>query len=145
MINRIDYSKTNPKAVETLGSLDKHFNSIDKKLKSLVELRVSQINGCPYCLDLHANQARQAGENQQRLDCLSAWNESILFTDKECAALDWAETVTKIGMTHAPKAKYNTLKTYFSEQQIVDLTWIISTTNTWNRIAISFREVPDPQ
>ena len=145
MINRINYSKVNPKAVERLGSIDQHLRSLEKKLKALVELRVSQINGCPYCLDLHANQSRKAGETQQRLDCLSAWSECSLFTDQERAALDWAETVTNIGHTYAPKEKYETLKSHFSEQQIVDLTLAISIINSWNRIAISFREIPDPQ
>jgi len=145
MINRLNYNEINPKAVEELGSIDEHLNSIEKKLKALVELRVSQINGCPYCLDLHANQARNAGETQQRLDCLSAWKECSIFTDKECAALDWAEAVTYIGSTRAPVEKYETLKAYFSEKQIVDLTFIISLMNSWNRIAISFRATPDPQ
>lgn len=145
MINRINYSEVNPEAVKGLGSINEHLYSIEKKLKALVELRVSQINGCPYCLELHANQARKAGETQQRLDCLSAWDESSLFTDKECAALDWAEAVTNIGDTHAPKEKYELLKTHFSNQQIVDLTWVISITNSWNRVAMSFREIPDSQ
>lgn len=145
MINRIDYRKVNPKAVKTLGLVNEHLSSIDKKLRALIELRVSQINGCAYCLDLHSKQAREAGERQQRLDCLSAWNECTLFTDQECAALDWAEAVTSVGETHAPEEKFETLKLYFSDQQIVDLTLIISLMNSWNRLSISFRKIPNPQ
>jgi len=92
----IDYSAINSKAVNLLLSAKKHTPSIDARLKTIVELRVSQINGCAYCIDLHSNEARNVGESQQRLDCLPVWSECLLFSDREMAALQWAESVTNI-------------------------------------------------
>jgi AhpD family alkylhydroperoxidase len=146
MIERIDYSKLNPNAFESIETINKHINSIDEQLRALIELRVSQINGCPYCLEMHSNQARELGESQQRLDCLLAWRESTpLYSKKERAALEWAEAVTNVKESHIPGETYNTIKTHFSEQEIVDLTLIITYINTWNRIAIGFRDIPDPE
>ena len=90
-------------------------------------------------MDLHANEARKLGESQQRLDCLSVWEESPFYDDRERAALSWAESVTNLKENHASDNKYEALKGLFSEEEIVDLTLIISLMNTWNRIAISFR------
>jgi AhpD family alkylhydroperoxidase len=108
-----------------------------------VEVRVSQINGCVYCVDLHANQARDAGETQQRLDCLAVWRECPFFEDSERSALAWAEAVTLLPETTAPDDLYDGLKAHFSERQIVDLTLIISLMNAWNRLAVGFRHLPD--
>lgn len=144
MITRIQYHEQNQKAVDGFGSLSKHLTTIDEKLRALVELRISQINGCVYCLDLHARQARDAGESQQRLDCLAAWQEYPFFDQRERAAFAWAEAVTHISQTHAPTEVYEQLKLHFSEREIVDLTLIIAFMNTWNRLAISFRELPEP-
>ena len=143
MSERISYYEINKRAVDGFGGLGKHITSIDEKLKALVELRVSQINGCVYCLDLHARQARELGEVQQRLDCLAAWYEYPYFTEREKAAFAWAEAVTHISQTHAPDVVYEQLQEHFSDQEIVDLTLIISFMNTWNRLAIGFRSHPD--
>lgn len=143
MIKRINYPQINPKAIEGIAALSKHITSIDEKLRALVALRVSQINGCVYCVDLHAQQARAAGESQRRLDCLAAWHECSFFDDRERAALAWAEAVTRLPEMHAPDKEYEELKKYFSEREIVDLTLIVSLMNTWNRIAVSFRRIPD--
>jgi AhpD family alkylhydroperoxidase len=146
MIKRIDYGKVNPEAINRLESINKHVGSINKKLRALIELRVSHINGCPYCLELHANQARDLGEKQQRLDCLSAWREaSQLFSVKERAALAWAEAVTNVKDSRVQEKTYNKIKTQFSDKEIVDLTWIVTYINIWNRIAIGFRDIPDSQ
>src|SRR6266540_3687682 len=102
MIGRIDYYEINPKAVIGLAAIDKHITAIDKRLRVLVELRVSQINGCVYCIDLHSRQAREEGESQQRLDCLVAWEECPFFTEAEHAAFAWAEALTNVSRTHAP-------------------------------------------
>jgi len=104
MIKRIDHYEINKRAIDGFGALGKHLSSIDEKLRALVELRISQINGCAYCLDLHARQARDLGETQQRLDCLAAWREYALFNDKERAALAWAEAVTLISETRGPRS-----------------------------------------
>ena len=144
MNNRINYFEQNPRAMNGFEALGKHLNAIDDKLRALVELRVSQINGCVYCLDLHARQAREAGEFQQRLDCLAAWREYTLFDEREKAAFAWAEAITHISQTHAPDHLYEQLQDHFSEAEIVDLTAIIAFMNTWNRLSISFRDQPEP-
>lgn len=108
-----------------------------------MELRVSQINGCVFCVDLHSEQARAEGESQQRLDCLPVWRECQFFDDSERAAFNWAESVTLLPNTNAPDDLYDNLKKHFSEEQIVDLTFIISLMNAWNRLAVSFRHLPD--
>ena len=84
--------------------MNKHVTTIDPRLQALVELRVSQINGCAYCVDLHSTQARAHGETQQRLDCLPVWWECDLFDEAEQAAFRWAEALTNISQTHAPDA-----------------------------------------
>jgi uncharacterized peroxidase-related enzyme len=144
MSNRINYFAQNPRAMNGFNALGKHLHAIDDKLRALIELRVSQINGCVYCLDLHARQAREAGEFQQRLDCLAAWREYALFDERERAALAWAEAVTHISQTHAPDDLYNQLHAHFTDAEIVDLTAAIAFMNTWNRLSISFRDQPEP-
>jgi AhpD family alkylhydroperoxidase len=116
---------------------------VGPRLRALVEIRVSQTNGCVYCVDLHTKQARHLGEAQQRLDTLPVWHESPYFDERERAALAWAEALTHISETHAPDADYNKLAEHFSEKEIVDLTIAISLINAWNRISIGFRKLPD--
>ena len=145
MIERLNYLEINSKATNGLASANKHITTIDNKLRAMVELRVSQINGCVYCVDLHATQARAEGETQQRLDCVAVWRECKFFDNSERAALAWAEAVTRLPDTNAPDNLYNNLKEYFSEQQIVDLTLVISLMNAWNRLAVGFRQLPDAQ
>lgn len=139
---RNNYYKINPSAIDTILAADQHLKAIDERLKTLIELRVSQINGCAFCVDRHMKEARKLGENQQKLDCLSVWEDSPFFDERERAALAWAESVTNIRETHTPDEEYNLLKPHFSEQEIVDLTLTISLMNTWNRIAVSFRKPP---
>lgn len=83
------------------------------------KIRVSQINGCAYCLDMHCTEARLLGESQQRLDCLAAWREAPFFTDREHAALAWAESITHVAETHAPDAVYDEVKKHFPEKELV--------------------------
>lgn len=142
MTSRANVYKLNQPAYEALSSIGKHVASIDPKLRALVELRVSQINGCAYCVDMHSTQARSHGESQQRLDCLPVWWECDFFDPAEQAAFRWAEALTDISRTHAPDDIYTSLAEHFSEQQIVDLTWIVATMNAWNRIAIAHRTHP---
>ena len=145
MTKRIDYRKAAPEAIQALSSVGKylHAENFDLKLKALVELRVSQINGCAYCLNLHTQEARAAGETQQRLDCLSAWHETTFFTEKEMAAFAWAEALTLISQTHAPEEIYQEAAKQFTERELVDLTMVIVNMNAWNRLAIGFH-MPTP-
>ncbi|HEX4142200.1 MAG TPA: carboxymuconolactone decarboxylase family protein [Pirellulales bacterium] len=142
MSPNIDYYQLNKPAFDALGSVGKQIASIEPKLRALVELRVSQINGCGYCVDIHSVKARSHGETQQRLDCLAAWWECDFFSPAESAALRWAEAVTSISHSHAPSELLEALKPHFSELQIVDLTLIIATMNAWNRIAIAHHKHP---
>jgi AhpD family alkylhydroperoxidase len=116
--------------------------SLDHKLLHLLRLRASQINGCAYCIDMHWKDARALGETEQRLYGLDAWRESPYYTDRERAALAWTESVTLVSSTHAPDEIYAELRQHFSELEIVDLTYLISAINAWNRIAIALRAVP---
>jgi AhpD family alkylhydroperoxidase len=144
-MSRIDYYRTAPEPMNKLAGVTKYLesSSLDPRLRALVEIRVSQINGCVYCVDLHTKQARRFGEAQQRLDTLPVWYESPHFDERERAALGWAEALTHISETHAPDADYNKLAEHFSEKEIVDLTIAISLINAWNRISIGFRKLPD--
>ena len=141
---RLPYAKVSPETVDVFTKAAAHLGRsfADHKLKALVELRVSQINGCAYCLDLHSHQARAQGETQQRLDCLAAWDEVTFYTDRERAALALAESITRVSETHVPDEVYEAAKAHFSEKELVDLTAIIALMNFWNRVSISFRAQP---
>lgn len=145
MMERLDYVAVNGPAIASMAKAAGRMDSIDARLRAVVELRVSQINGCGYCVDTHTVQARDAGETQQRLDCLTAWRECPFFEARERAALAWAEAVTRIADQGAPQALFDDLSAHFSEQEMVDLTLIIAQMNAWNRIAISFGHGPDPR
>ncbi|MBZ2190403.1 carboxymuconolactone decarboxylase family protein [Alcanivorax sp. JB21] len=140
---RLDYAALNPTALARLAGARQHLKALPEALLSLVEMRVSQINGCAYCLSLHADAARAAGTHQRRLDCLDAWQESGLFDDREQAALAWAEAVTRIEQGHAPEAVYQRAQAHFTPSQLADLTLAIAAMNALNRIAISLRKQPD--
>ena len=139
----VNYSEINNTAVGLILSAKKHTTAIDKKLKALVEIRVSQINGCAYCVDLHSAEARQLGVYQQLLDCLPVWRESHLFSDREMAALQWAESVTEISSEKDIEIKLEGLLTCYSETEAVDLTLVISLMNALNKMAISFGDKPE--
>ncbi len=140
--SRLDYLAAAPQAIQALSSAGKylHADKFDPKIKALVELRVSQINGCAYCLSVHTQEARALGETQQRLDCLSAWRETEFYTEREQAALAWAESLTLIAEKHAPQDIYDAAARHFPGQELVDLTLVIVNMNAWNRIAIGFHK-----
>jgi AhpD family alkylhydroperoxidase len=104
-------------------------------------MRASQINGCAYCLHMHARDARAKGESEERLYLLDAWRESPLYTDRERAALAWTEAVTLVSQTRVPDEVYEAVLSQFSEEELVKLTIAVAASNAWNRIAISFRAV----
>ncbi|NVO57931.1 carboxymuconolactone decarboxylase family protein [Rhodobacteraceae bacterium B1Z28] len=143
MIERIDYVAINGPAIASMAKSKNSMPSIDRKLRAIIELRISQVNGCAYCVDLHTIEARQAGETLQRLDCLTVWKEVPFFNKAEKAAFAWAEAVTTVAANGAPEPLYTALFDHFSEEQIVDLTLIIAQMNAWNRLAISFGHLPD--
>ncbi len=144
MEERIKYQKFAHEALHSLLAIEKYLSqsSIEPKLLHLVKLRASQINGCAYCIDMHSKDARALGDTEQRLYELNAWRETPFYSDRERAALEWTEALTLISETHAPDASYEKLRAHFSEKEIVDLTYAISTINFWNRLAIAMRAVP---
>ena len=144
MSERLDYEATSPdglKALLTLNSFVKDLG-VDPKLKALVEIRISQINGCAFCVDQHSMEARSVGESQQRLDSLVVWDESPFFSDRERAALDWAESVTLCADSGVPDEVYLEARQIFSEKELVDLTYLVINMNGLNRIGVSFRMAP---
>src|SRR3954447_14959512 len=112
---------------------------IEPRLLHLLKLRASQINGCAYCIGMHTDEALRDGETPERLTLLDAWPESSLYSDKERAALQWVEEVTLIADSGASDEAFDTLKSRFSEEEIVWLTTAATLINAWNRIAISSR------
>jgi AhpD family alkylhydroperoxidase len=141
---RIPYVKVAPEAYQALWALEKHVRSsgLDPMLLNLVYLRVSQLNGCAYCIDAHAKDLRAGGETEQRIYELQAWREAPFYSDRERAALAWAEVVTSLGEDHVGEAAFAAARRTFSDHDLVELTLAIATINAWNRIAIAFRSVP---
>lgn len=144
MDTRLNFYSANPEAMRLLGALEQRIakSGIDKPLAELLRLRVSQINGCAFCLDMHFSDAVKAGEQTRRLASLSAWRETPFFSDRERAALAWAEAVTLVADTHVPDAVWEDIRPYFTPEELVDLMLLITTINTWNRFAIAFRKMP---
>jgi AhpD family alkylhydroperoxidase len=117
-------------------------SGLNESLLNLILLRASQINGCAYCIDMHWKDLRAAGEVEQRLYGLNAWEESPYYSDRERAALAWTEAVTNLHEGHVPDAVYEQTKKFFSEKEIADLTLAIVAINGWNRLSIAARTVP---
>ena len=112
---------------------------LDRPLFELVKIRASQINGCAYCIDMHTKDARRAGETEQRIYALNAWRETPFFSDRERAALEWTEHVTRVADAHVPDELYQRVSTQFDEAELVALTMGVIVINSWNRLSISFR------
>ena len=100
-------------------------SGLEQSLIELVKIRASQINGCAYCLDMHTKDARLAGETEQRIYALNAWRETPFFTDRERAALEWTEAVTRVGDTHVPEEIYERVSRQFDEAELVALTFAV--------------------
>lgn len=129
--------------VKALQGVEKYLenSSLDRRLDLLVKIRVSQINGCEFCLHMHTEDARRLGESEQRIYLLDAWHESAMFSAKERAALAWAEALTDIRHSRAPDSLYNDVRNHFSEKELADLSIAIAMINAWNRLAIGARAV----
>jgi AhpD family alkylhydroperoxidase len=112
-------------------------SSIDRKLRELIKIRVSQINGCAYCLNMHTSDARKMGETEKRIYCLSAWNECDFYSLEEKVALELSEHITLIPTKRVPYDLYKRVREHYNEKQYVDLVLIINQINSWNRISIA--------
>lgn len=114
---------------------------LEPSLFELVKIRASQLNGCAFCVHMHTRDARAAGEREERIFLLSAWQESPLYTERERAALAWTEALTLLPATHAPDDVYELARRHFSEEELVQLTLLIGAINVWNRVAVGFRSI----
>lgn len=144
MSQRLDFYKSSPDAIKAMVGLEQRIgkSGLEKSLVELVRLRASQINGCAYCVDTHASDARKGGENERRLATLSVWRETPFFTDRERAALEWTESLTLIADNHVPDNVWESVQPHFSPEDLTDLTLLIVAINGWNRFAIAFRKLP---
>ncbi|MBS1653122.1 MAG: carboxymuconolactone decarboxylase family protein [Bacteroidetes bacterium] len=139
MKQRINIKQLEPKAYEALYAMEKYLSTTDLslQLRELIKIRVSQINKCAYCIEIHTKDARKAGETEQRIYALSAWEESPIFTDEERAVFALIDEVTKISEHGVKDATFQNIQTYFTDNQIAQIIIAINQMNFWNRIAVS--------
>lgn len=139
MEQRVDYYNVASEALKIMMEMEKYTKTtgIDRKLRELIKILASQINGCAYCLNMHTADARKMGETEQRLYCISAWRESTFYTDAEKVALELTEYVTLIPTKRVPDELYQRVREHYDERQYVDLVLIINQINSWNRISIA--------
>jgi AhpD family alkylhydroperoxidase len=145
MSNRIDYAKASPAGYKAFGGVYVHLqsSSLEKELINLVYLRVSHINGCAYCIDMHSRDLLKLGVTVDKLVLVPVWRDAgALFSARECAALAWAESVTRVAETSIPDADYQAAKAEFRDKDLADLTYAISLINVFNRLSIAFRTPP---
>ena len=141
MKQRLDWGAASPDALKAMlafeGAMQKL--GLEKSLIELVKLRASQINGCAYCVDMHARDARKRGESERRLYAVSVWREANLFTPRERAALAWTDALTLLPQSGAPDEDYALVEAEFSEAERANLTVAIAAINAWNRFGVGFR------
>jgi AhpD family alkylhydroperoxidase len=137
---RLKYGQLAPEALAKMQALEHYLNTgtgMDLSLLELVRLRASLMNGCEYCIVLHTRELHKHAETEERIASVADWRNASVYTERERAALAWAEAVTNIQDGHAPDAIYNELRAHFTDVEIVNLTFVITTINAWNRISIS--------
>jgi len=141
---RVNYAQVAPHTFKALLGLEKAMSesSLEKSLHELIKLRASQLNGCAYCVDMHASDAIKLGETPRRIFALSTWHETPFFTERERAALLWTETLTLLAEKGAPMEIYNEVAVQFNERELADLTFAIATINAWNRFGVGFAMQP---
>ena len=145
MQQRLNYSSVAPEGYRAFGGVHQYVaKNVDETLLNLVYLRVSQINGCAYCVDLHTRDAIKAGENQRRLHNVITWREAPFFSERERAAFAWAESLTLVSQTGAPDADYDAVHKHFNDKELADLTYAIALMNAFNRLGVGFRKSPPP-
>jgi AhpD family alkylhydroperoxidase len=139
MEQRVQYYDVAPEPLKIMMEMEKYLEStkIDSKLRELVKIRASQINGCAFCLNMHTTDARKLGETEQRLYCVSAWEECDFYSNAEKAALELTEHVTLVPTKRVPDELYERVRQYFDEKDYVDLVFMITQINSWNRLSIS--------
>ena len=141
---RIAYRQVAPQGYQRMLSMHTYLHDcgLEEPLIDLVNLRVSQINGCAFCIDMHWKDLRAGGESEQRLYMLDAWRETPIYTERERAALAWAEAMTLVSESGDTDSLYESVRQQFSEAELVNLTLAVVAINGWNRLNIAFRTVP---
>lgn len=144
MTQRINYMQHSPEFFNKMMALSnaEKESSIEEKIRHLVHIRASQMNGCGFCLDMHIKEAKIHGERELRLYHIPIWRESTLFSPRERAALEWTEILTKLPAHGVPDDIYDSVRERLSEKELSDLTFSIMAINAWNRISIAFKNVP---
>jgi len=147
MTQRIDHLKLVPALTQKLTELTfaTKKGTVEEAILGLVEMRASQLNGCAFCLDMHIKQAKIHGERELRIHHIAIWRESNLFSDRERAALEWTEALTKLSPHGVSDETYNAVRAEFSEEETVYLTYMVMVINAWNRASIAFQSVPGSQ
>lgn len=141
MSQRLDFTAFNSALLKKYTDFSLAFKQ-DKTLSLLVDMRASQLNGCTFCLDMHAKQSVLHGERPLRVHHIAAWRESPLFTPKERAALEWTEALTLLGREGVSDAVYRAVREQFSEEELVELTFRVMAINGWNRLNVAFQTTP---
>ena len=141
METRLDARNVAPEVYRAMLALESavRASGLENNLLNLVRLRASQINGCAYCIDMHSKDLRAAGESEERIYLLEAWRDASLYSDRERAALEWTEAVTRIAEGHVPDDVYDAVRQHFSADELVKLTLAVVAINGWNRFGIAFR------
>jgi len=144
MQQRIDVTKVSPAVYQAAAALQTYVDQsgLDAKLRELIKIRASQINGCAFCLAMHTRDARKIGETDERMHLLAAWREAPVYNARERAALAWVEAITLVTQGYVPDEAFEAVRRQFSEKEIVDLTAAAVVINSWNRLAIALRVPP---
>ena len=145
MKQRLNHAEVAPELKAALGSVNVALSksSLGRALLDLIFLRVSQLNGCAYCVDMHGHDLLQAGESMRRLNAVAVWREAPYFEERERAVLAWVEALTQLGNGPMPDSIYEPLKSHFSDKEIVELTYAVAVINAWNRIGVGFSMQPN--
>ncbi|MEY2373325.1 MULTISPECIES: carboxymuconolactone decarboxylase family protein [Lysinibacillus] len=145
MTQRMNYYEVAPDAMKIMMEMEKYTkkSSIERKLRELIKIRASQINGCAYCINMHTADAKKMGETEQRLYCISAWRECTFYSDAEKVALELTEHITLIPDKRVPDELYKRVRKHFDEKAYVDLVILINQINSWNRISIAMGNVAE--
>lgn len=135
---RMDIHRGTPGVSRAMVALESEIK-VEPVLRELVKLRASILNGCAYCIDMHSKRARKAGESEQRLYLVAAWDDAPVFSERERAALALTDAVTRVGETHVPAEVYEKAAELFDSEELAHLIWQIATINVWNRVSIATR------
>lgn len=144
MTARLNIANLNPGGYQAMLGIEKYLaqTKLETKLRKLVSLRASQINHCAFCIDMHVDELRKAGETQLRIDLLPAWREVSVYTPRERAALAWTEAGTVLAPDFVPDSVFEEVRKEFDEQELADLTLCVAQINSWNRLNVAIRTVP---